>query len=153
MYQFCSFDLSSQQLCRIVKLHIGVERMSDCFCVEPVEVLFYCQLQHPHWARYDLHLSSPDSLPFSLWLMETKLFPRIPKPAPNRNLNWQHKAQPVGAGQFPKGILFLSTRLKNPKEKKTNTYPSTYCRCPNSVNLELWIQKKFYTIANIFGIA
>ena len=56
--------------------------------------------------------------------METKLFPRIPNQAPNRSLNWQHKAQPLGAGQFPKGILFFGTRLKKPeKRKQTYTHP------------------------------
>lgn len=66
--------------------------------------------------------SSPDFLPFFFWLMEAKLFPRIPNQAPGRSLNWQHKAQPLGAGQFPKRILFLSTRLKNPREEKINIY-------------------------------
>lgn len=95
--------------------------MSDCF--EPVEMLFYCQLQHPHRGRYDPTMSSPDFLPFLLSLMETKLFPRIPNHAPNGSLNWQHKAQPLGAGQFPKGILFFSTKLKKPQRKENKHIP------------------------------
>lgn len=56
--------------------------------------------------------------------METKLFPRIPNQAPNGSLNWQHKGQPLGAGQFPKGILFFDPRLKKPeKRKQTYTHP------------------------------
>ena len=48
---FCTVPSSCSlfsQLCPIVKLHLGTERMSDCLCAEPMEMLLYCQLQHPH---------------------------------------------------------------------------------------------------------
>lgn len=88
-------------------------------------------------------MSSPDFLPFFPWLMETKLFPRIPNQAPNQSLNWQHKAQPLGVGIFPKGILFVSTRQKTLQRQENKHIPIHTPQMPHLGSFGTLTMEKF----------
>lgn len=124
------FSWSLFLLCPTAILYFCAERKRGVFFLTPGK---WHSMSAAHPARQGRTYSVFPGLPAPFpWTSENRAFPSIlyQDSNPSRSLNWQHKAPPLGTGLLPRRILFLSTRLKTPREKKTDTYPCTHRRCP-----------------------